>query len=59
MKGDGFLKHMVRYIAGTLFEAGRGNISLSDIDEALKNRQEHKPCPKTKAKGLHLIEISY
>jgi len=59
IKGNGFLKHMIRYIAGTLFEVGRGNINLSEINEALKNRQEHKPCPKTKAKGLHLIEICY
>ena len=59
INGNGFLKHMIRYIAGTLFEVGRGNINLSEVNEALKNRQEHKPCPKTKAKGLHLIEICY
>lgn len=59
IKGNGFLKHMVRYIAGTLFEAGKGNVNLNEINEALKSHQEHKLSPKIKAKGLHLIEIYY
>ena len=35
IKGVGFLRHMIRYIIGALFEIGKGNIALSDIDKAL------------------------
>ncbi|MBL4608584.1 MAG: tRNA pseudouridine(38-40) synthase TruA [Pseudomonadales bacterium] len=59
IKGDGFLKHMVRYISGAIFEVGRGRISLNDINKALINPNEKKLSPKTKSRGLHLIEIFY
>ena len=57
--GDGFLKHMVRYIAGTLFELGRGNLSAKQISKALECNRNEKLSPKSKAKGLHLIKINY
>ena len=59
IEGSGFLKHMVRYIVGALFEAGRHAIDSEDIREALCNRNEKKLSPKAKARGLHLIEINY
>jgi tRNA pseudouridine38-40 synthase len=40
--GNGFLKQMVRYIAGALFALGRNQLSLSDISEALVNHKEEK-----------------
>ena len=57
--GEGFLRYMVRYIAGALFELGRKKLSLSDISEALLNHKEKKISSKAKSKGLHLIHISY
>ena len=57
--GNGFLKHMVRYIVGALFEVGRHVIDAEDIRQALCNRNEKKLSPKAKARGLHLIEIAY
>ena len=59
IEGSGFLKHMVRYIVGALFEVGRHVIDSEDIREALRNRNEKKLSPKAKARGLHLIEINY
>ncbi|NQV71079.1 MAG: tRNA pseudouridine(38-40) synthase TruA [Pseudohongiella sp.] len=59
IEGDGFLKHMVRYIVAALFEVGRGNLGLDDISEALKDRQQEKLSAKAKSCGLHLIEICY
>ncbi|MBV1871966.1 MAG: tRNA pseudouridine(38-40) synthase TruA [Gammaproteobacteria bacterium] len=59
MSGDGFLKHMVRYISGALIKLARGELDLSQISEALQARQEKKLAPKSKAKGLHLISINY
>jgi tRNA pseudouridine38-40 synthase len=57
--GEGFLRYMVRYIAGALFALGRNEISLSDISEALTNHKEEKLSAKAKSRGLHLVSISY
>ena len=57
--GNGFLRHMVRYIAGTLFELGRSQLSLNDIREALVDHNENKISPRAKPHGLHLIQICY
>ena len=57
--GNGFLKQMVRYIAGALFALGRNQLSLSDISEALDNHKEEKISSKAKSQGLHLIQICY
>lgn len=57
--GKGFLRHMVRYIAGTLFALGRKQLGLSDISEALANHKEEKISSKAKSRGLHLIKVLY
>lgn len=57
--GNGFLKQMVRYIAGALFSLGRNQISTSEIREALANHKEDKISTKAKSRGLHLINIAY
>ncbi len=57
--GNGFLSHMVRYIAGALFELGKNKLNLNDISEALTVRKVDKICAKAKSRGLHLIKISY
>jgi len=57
--GNGFLRYMIRYIAGALFALGRKQLSLSDISEALVNRKEEKLSPRAKSRGLHLIQIFY
>jgi len=55
--GDGFLKHMIRYLMGALKELAYGNITLDDITLYLQQHQEHKLSPRVKSKGLHLINI--
>ena len=57
--GNGFLRHMIRYIAGALFALGRSQLNLSDISEALLNHKEEKISPRAKSRGLHLIQICY
>ena len=57
--GTGFLRYMVRYIAGALFALGREQISLSDISKALEEHKEDKLSPKAMSQGLHLIEVFY
>jgi tRNA U38,U39,U40 pseudouridine synthase TruA len=50
---------MVRYIVSAIFKVGRHVIDSKDIRQALYNRNEQKFNPKAKARGLHLIEITY
>jgi tRNA pseudouridine38-40 synthase len=57
--GNGFLSHMVRYIAGALFALGRSQLSLSGISEALINHKEEKISSRARPQGLHLIRICY
>ena len=57
--GNGFLKQMVRYIAGALFALGSSQLGLNSISEALVNQKEEKISSRAKSRGLHLIEISY
>ncbi|MFT5220958.1 MAG: tRNA pseudouridine38-40 synthase [Planctomycetota bacterium] len=57
--GNGFLRHMVRYMAGALFALGKGQLSVGDISEALVNHREIKICSKAKSRGLHLIQVCY
>jgi len=59
ISGEGFLRYMIRYIAATLFALGRGQIEMSDINEALINHNKNKISSKAKSRGLHLIEIVY
>ena len=55
--GEGFLKYMIRYLMGALFELARGRITLDEIARYLQQHQKHKLSPKAKAKGLHLIHV--
>lgn len=57
--GNGFLRYMIRYIAGALFALGRRQLSLSDMSEALLNHKEEKLSSRAKSRGLHLIQIFY
>lgn len=57
VRGDGFLKQMVRYIAGTLFEVGRGHVTLAQVRLYLAEQHEEKLCPKARAEGLHLMLV--
>tara|TARA_B110000858_G_scaffold197470_2_gene259219 strand:- start:35337 stop:36140 length:804 start_codon:yes stop_codon:yes gene_type:complete len=59
IEGNGFLRHMIRYIVGAIFAVGRRGIGSEDIHHALSNRFEKKLSPKAVARGLHLIEITY
>lgn len=57
--GNGFLKQMVRFIAGALFAVGRNQLSLEEVSAALVSRKENKISAKAKSRGLHLMHIAY
>jgi len=57
--GSGFLKHMVRNIAGVLLEAGKGNIDRLGLLARLEPGCEIPPGPTAPARGLFLISVDY
>ena len=56
---DGFLYNMVRTIAGTLLEIGRGKIAEDIIKEILQKRDRRSAGPTAPAKGLCLMSVEY
>ena len=57
--GNGFLYNMVRIIAGTLIEVGKGAIKPQKIKEILEAKDREAAGPTAPAHGLTLIEIEY
>ena len=57
--GNGFLYNMVRIIAGTLLEVGKGNLKPQDIPAIIEARDRSKAGPTARACGLTLLGIRY
>lgn len=57
--GHGFLRKMVRNIAGTLFEAGYDQISPDDFQEVLQAGDRKYAGPTAPACGLFLHKVYY
>ena len=57
--GEGFLRHMVRNVVGTLVEIGRGRYRPAWIGEVLASRNRTAAGPTAPAHGLFLMEVSY
>ena len=56
---DGFLRFMVRSIAGTLIAAGRGEIGEDIIARALSTGDRTLAAPTATARGLTLVAVHY
>ena len=57
--GDGFLYNMVRAIAGTLVEVGRGARPPEWVAEVLAARDRTQAGPTAPAEGLLLASVDY
>lgn len=55
VSGSGFLYHMVRIIAGTLLDVGRGRLSAEDIPRILEARDRSAAGATLDAQGLFLL----
>jgi tRNA pseudouridine38-40 synthase len=59
VKGTAFLKNMVRIIAGTLVDVGRGRLSVADV-QSVRDAKDRKLAGQTApAHGLTLQEVFY
>lgn len=59
VQGDGFLYNMVRAIAGTLTEVGRGARPPEWVAEALAARDRRAAGPNAPPQGLVLVRVDY
>jgi tRNA pseudouridine38-40 synthase len=57
--GDGFLRHMVRNITGTVCEAGRGKRSVEEFIAILESRDRNQAGATAPSCGLSLHEVHY
>lgn len=58
-KADGFLRHMVRNIVGTLVEIGAGRFPVEHVQNILKSRDRRLAGVTAPAKGLFLYGVEY
>jgi tRNA pseudouridine38-40 synthase len=59
ISGNGFLWNMVRIIAGTLVEAGRGKMSPEDVAAAIESKDRRRAGPTLPPQGLCLDWVRY
>ena len=59
VEGDGFLRHMVRNLTGTLIEVGLGRRAADSIPELLERCDRRLAGPTAPAQGLTLVWVSY
>jgi tRNA pseudouridine38-40 synthase len=57
--GDGFLRHMVRAMAGTLVEIGRGRWPVEEMRAVLDSRDRGRAGPTAPGCGLFLVGVEY
>jgi len=57
--GDGFLRHMVRNIVGTMLELGQGKIAPPEVAAILAAKNRAAAGPTAPARGLFLKEVLY
>jgi tRNA pseudouridine38-40 synthase len=58
-EANGFLRHMVRNLVGTLVDVGTGKVSPADFEEILEAGDRGRAGVKAPAQGLFLMEVRY
>lgn len=59
VQGTGFLYNMVRIIAGTLLEVGRGKLAPDCVTRALENGERTELGATAPPEGLYLVSVLY
>ena len=59
LAANGFLRHMVRVVVGTLLRVGRGRLAPSDVGKILASRDRALAGPAAPPHGLSLESVFY
>ena len=59
VRGNAFLRHMVRIITGTLVEVGEARREVAEVAEILASRDRTKAGQTAPPGGLELLEVFY
>lgn len=59
LEGSGFMKQMVRAIAGTLARVGAGRMTPDDFRAVLAGRDRRRAAGTAPAHGLYLVRVNY
>jgi tRNA pseudouridine38-40 synthase len=59
VEGDGFLKHMVRNIVGTLVEVGKGRYPPEEVGRIIQAQDRRKAGMTAPPQGLYLVSVVY
>lgn len=59
VRGNAFLRNMVRIVAGALSEVGRGRLSPEDVKQILESRDRTRNGQTAPAQGLELRRVHY
>ena len=59
IEADRFLRNMVRAIVGTLFEVGRGKMTIDGFRKVIEARDRCIAGVSVPAQGLYLVDIKY
>ena len=59
VEADGFLYNMVRAIAGTLMNVGRGHWPVAKVADILRAEDRRAAGPTAPARGLFLMRVTY
>ena len=57
--GDGFLRHMVRIVVGTLVAVGTGRVPASRMSAIVASRARERAGPTAPPHGLFLVAVDY
>ncbi len=57
--GDGFLRHMVRIIVGTLVAVGAGRVPAAGLGAIVASRARERAGPTAPPHGLFLVAVDY
>jgi tRNA pseudouridine38-40 synthase len=58
-EADGFLRHMVRNMVGTIVEAGKGKWGVEEFRKILEFKDRRKAGLKSPPQGLYLVTVRY
>jgi tRNA pseudouridine38-40 synthase len=59
VEANGFLRHMMRNLVGTLVDVGKGKLTEDEFSEVVAARDRKKAGMTAPARGLCLVEVRY